>query len=57
MHKVHKVEFHKTKRLVKVLPLDEAAKTVDDFNKKFADETGRCYIQWRLKTDGKTGSV
>jgi hypothetical protein len=57
IRQVHRVEFNEAKRLVKVLPLDEAEKTVGDFNKKFADETGRCYIQWRLKTDGKTGSV
>jgi hypothetical protein len=57
MHKVHKVEFYKTKRLVKVLPLDEAAKTVDDYNKKFVSMDGRFRPQLQLDRNAKTGSA
>jgi hydrogenase maturation factor len=35
MRQVHQVEFYEAYRLVEVLPLDEAEKTVGDYNKKF----------------------
>jgi hydrogenase maturation factor len=56
MSQVHKVEFHQAKRLVKVLPLDEAEKTVDDFNKKFVRKGGRFCSKLPLENEGKTVS-
>jgi DNA-directed RNA polymerase subunit H (RpoH/RPB5) len=41
MRRIHQVEFHEVKRLVKVLPLDEAKKTVKEYNIKFGQKSGR----------------
>jgi hypothetical protein len=57
MHRVHKVEFHKIKKLVKVLPLDEAEKTVGEFNKKFVRESGLFCSKLLLRAKGKTRSA
>jgi hypothetical protein len=47
---VHKVEYHEVMRLVEVLPLDEAKKTVGDYNKKFAFEGGHFCPTLQLET-------
>jgi hypothetical protein len=41
MRRIHQVEFYEVKRLVKVLPLDEAEKTVKEYNIKFGEKSGR----------------
>jgi hydrogenase maturation factor len=41
MRRIHHVEFYEVKRLVKVLSLDEARKTVKEYNLKFGKKSGR----------------
>jgi hypothetical protein len=40
MRRIHQVDFSEARRLVKALPLDEAEKTVGDYNKKFLSKNG-----------------
>jgi hypothetical protein len=50
MRNVHKVDMHEAKRLLRVLPLDEAEKTVGDYNKnKFACQSFRNLLLEREK--------
>jgi hypothetical protein len=43
MRRFHQAESHEAERVVEVLPLDEAEKTVGDYNKKFARKRGRYF--------------
>jgi hypothetical protein len=56
MSQVHKVELHEAKGLIKVLPLDEAEKTVEDYNRKFVSKSGLCRAKLRLENKDETGS-
>jgi hypothetical protein len=53
IRKVHQVEFHEAKKLVEVLPFDEAIKTVGEYNQKFGYKSGRyrCYLWRKLSPD------
>jgi hypothetical protein len=57
MRRIHRVEFYEARRLVKVLPVDEAEKTVGDYNKEFVGKSGLFCSKLLLKAKGKTGSA
>jgi hypothetical protein len=58
MRRIHHVEFHEVKSLVKVLPLNEAKKTVKEYNQKFGQKSGRhrSYNLQNIETERKTES-
>jgi hypothetical protein len=57
MLQIHQVALNEAKRLVKVLPSDEANKTVDEYNKKIACKTGLYYTKLRLERKDETKSA
>jgi hypothetical protein len=56
MRRAHQLELHQAKGMIKVLPLDEAEKTLGEYNKKkFAGiQRGRFYAKLKLR-EGETG--
>jgi hypothetical protein len=47
---VHKLDHFKAKRLLEVMPFDDAEKTVGDYNKKFVCDSGISCAKFWLKT-------
>jgi KRAB domain-containing zinc finger protein len=57
LRQIHRAEFREANMLVKVLPLEEAAMTVNDYNNKFAGQKSYSCSKLRLKRDEKTEST
>jgi hypothetical protein len=57
MRQVHQLEFIEAKRLLVVLPFDEAEKTVNEYNKKFVYDNGRFRPNTRLQRERVAGSA
>jgi hypothetical protein len=49
--RIHHLERYEAKRQVEILPLDEAKKTVGEYNKKFVFESGRYCLKLRSQRE------